>query len=64
MHCFSGKILPISTLDNTIFWQKKIQQALDNEMFQGLKENLASERESALLLLLSVRHAGARLSAQ
>ena len=39
--------------------RKTIQHALDNEKFHGLKENLACERDSALLLSLSVRQAGA-----
>ena len=50
-------------MDISDFSQKTIQQALDNEKFQGLKENLASEIEAARLLSLSVRHAGAWLSA-
>ena len=45
------------------FPQKSIQQAPDNEKFQGLQEKLATERESARLLPLSVRNAGAWLSA-
>ena len=53
----------IAQLDISNLSQKTIQHALDNEKFHGLKENLACERESARLLSLSVRHAGAWLSA-
>ena len=52
----------IAQLDISNLSQKTIQHALD-EKFYGLKENLACERESARLLSLSVRHAGAWLSA-
>ena len=53
----------IAQLDISNLSQKTIQHALDNEKFHDLKENLACERESALLHSLSVRHAGAWLSA-
>ena len=55
----------IAQLDISNLSQKTIQHALDNEKFHGLKENqnLACEREFARLLSLSVRHAGAWLSA-
>ena len=53
----------IAQLDISNLSQKTIQHALDNEKFHGLKENLACERESARLLSLSVRHAGAWLPA-
>ena len=49
-------------LDIPIFSQKRIQQALGNEKFKGLKENPASEIESTRLLSLSVRPAAAWLS--
>ena len=42
---------------------KSIQEAMDNDKFQGLKDNSSSEMESAQLLSLSVQHAGAWLSA-
>ena len=53
----------IAKLDISNFSQNTIQQAVDIEKFNGLKENLACERESARLLSVSVRPAGAWLSA-
>ena len=53
----------IAQLDISNLSQKTIQHSLDNEKFHVLKENLACERESARLLSLSVRYAGAWLSA-
>ena len=50
-------------MDIPKFSQKTIQQTLDNDKFQSLKANLASERKSARILSLSVRQAGAWLSA-
>ena len=53
----------IAQLDISNCSQKTIQRALGNENFQVLIENLACERESAGFLSMSVRHAGAWLSA-
>ena len=53
----------IAQLDISHLSQKTIQHALDNEKFHDLKENLDCERKYARLLSLSVRHAGAWLSA-
>ena len=62
-HVFQYLYSSIAQLDISNLSQKTIQHAFDNEKFHGLKENLACERESARLLSLSVRHAGAWLSA-
>ena len=53
----------IAQLDISNLSQKTIQHVLDNEKFHDLKENLTCERESTRLLSLSVRQAGAWLSA-
>ena len=64
-HCqvFQDLHSSIAQVDILNLSQKLIQHAFDNEKFYGLKENLACEKESARLLSLSVRHAGAWLSA-
>ena len=62
-HVFQDLYSSIAPPDISNLSQKAIQHALDNEKFHGLKENLACERESDRLLSLSVRHAGACLSA-
>ena len=60
---FSGSLFHCSTTGHSKFFAKDDPTSSWYENFHGSKENSAFERDSARLLSLSVRHAGAWLSA-